>query len=84
MSECSCASVAASANDCQAASDRDRLLRRKAFFVTPYGRGLWVSMWADEAIDWKLVADLLQRSYRAVALKRMIAALDTREHRDIR
>jgi predicted DNA-binding protein (MmcQ/YjbR family) len=65
-------------------ADRDRLLRRKAFFVTPYGRGLWVSMWADEAIDWKLVADLLQRSYRAVALKRMIAALDTREHRDIR
>jgi predicted DNA-binding protein (MmcQ/YjbR family) len=60
-------------------ADRDRLLRRKRFFVTPYGRGLWVSMWADATIDWAVVADLLQRSYRVVALKRMIAALDARE-----
>ena len=60
-------------------ADRDRLLRRKRFFVTPYGRGLWVSMWADATIDWTVVADLLQRSYRVVALKRMIAALDARE-----
>jgi len=57
-------------------ADRDRLLRRKRFFVTPYGRGLWVSMWADATIDWTVVADLLQRSYRVVALKRMIAALN--------
>ena len=60
-------------------ADRDRLLRRKRFFVTPYGRGLWVSMWADATIDWAVVADLLQRSYRVVALKRMIAALDARD-----
>ena len=60
-------------------ADRDRLLRRKRFFVTPSGRGLWVSMWADATIDWAVVADLLQRSYRVVALKRMIAALDARE-----
>jgi predicted DNA-binding protein (MmcQ/YjbR family) len=59
--------------------DRDRLLRRKRFFVTPFGRGLWVSMWADATIDWTVVADLLQRSYRVVALKRMIAALDARD-----
>ena len=56
--------------------DVERLLRRRQFFSTPYGRGQWVSVWADKAVDWRLVGDLLQRSYRAVALQRMIAALD--------
>jgi predicted DNA-binding protein (MmcQ/YjbR family) len=60
-------------------ADRDRLLRRKRCFVTPYGRGQWVSMWADRAVDWTLVDDLLRRSYRVVALKRMITALDARD-----
>jgi predicted DNA-binding protein (MmcQ/YjbR family) len=64
-------------------ADRDRLLRRKPFFATPYGRGRWVSMWADKAIDWTLVVDLLRRSYRTVALKRMLAALDRRETGDV-
>jgi predicted DNA-binding protein (MmcQ/YjbR family) len=54
----------------------DRLLRRKQFFATPYGRGLWVSVWADGAIDWRAVQDLVARSYRVVALKRMLTALD--------
>jgi predicted DNA-binding protein (MmcQ/YjbR family) len=52
------------------------LLDGHEFFPTPYGRGRWVSIWADGPIDWKLVEDLLERSYRQVALKRMIAALD--------
>jgi predicted DNA-binding protein (MmcQ/YjbR family) len=56
--------------------DVDLLLRRKPFFVTPYGRGLWVSAWADSALDWPLVTDLVQRSYRVVALKRMLKKLD--------
>jgi predicted DNA-binding protein (MmcQ/YjbR family) len=56
--------------------DVERLLRRKGFFVTPYGRGLWVSLWADAAIDWTAVTDLVDRSYRLVALKRMLRALD--------
>ena len=56
------------------AKDVDRLLMRRQFFVTPYGRGRWVSLWADDALDWKAVADLVDRSYRVVALKRMIAA----------
>jgi len=56
--------------------DVERLLRRKGFFTTPYGRDQWVSLWADRAIDWKAVTDLVQRSYRVVALKRMIKALD--------
>ena len=56
--------------------DVERLLRRRQFFSTPYGRGQWVSVWADNELDWRLVGDLLQRSYRAVALQRMITALD--------
>ena len=58
--------------------DVDRLLMRRQFFVTPYGRGQWVSLWADGALDWKAVADLVDRSYRVVALKRMTTALDMR------
>ena len=57
-------------------TDVERLLRRRQFFTTPYGRGQWVSVWADAPLDWDFVADLLQRSYRVVALKRMIAVLD--------
>ena len=55
-----------------------RLVRRKGYFVTPYGRGLWVSMWSDGVVDWKAVAALVERSYRLVALKRMVNALDVK------
>lgn len=58
--------------------DVDRMLQRKGFFATPYGRGQWVSLWADGAIDWKAVSTLLDRSYRLVALKRMLVKLDGR------
>jgi predicted DNA-binding protein (MmcQ/YjbR family) len=58
-----------------------RLLTRKRFFETPYGRGQWVSIWADGSMDWALVDDLLRRSYRTVALKRMLAALGPRSAR---
>jgi len=58
--------------------DVDRLLMRRQFFVTPYGRGQWVSLWADDALDWKAVADLVDCSYRVVALKRMVLALEAR------
>jgi predicted DNA-binding protein (MmcQ/YjbR family) len=59
--------------------DRDevtRLTGRKNFFVTPYGRGLWISLWADKPTDWRVIEGLVRRSYRGVALKRMLAALD--------
>lgn len=56
--------------------DVDLLLRKKNFFSTPYGQGRWVSLWADAHVDWRLVARLLERSYRTVAIKRMVAALD--------
>ena len=67
-------------------TDVDLLLRRRQFFVTPYGRGQWVSLRADGRLSWRLIAHLLERSYRTVALKRMVAALDGRRasHEDAR
>jgi predicted DNA-binding protein (MmcQ/YjbR family) len=56
-------------------TDVDLLLRRKGFFVTPYGQGRWVSVWADRAVSETLVRRLVEQSYRVVALKRMVAAL---------
>jgi predicted DNA-binding protein (MmcQ/YjbR family) len=57
-------------------TDVDLLLRKKQFFATPYGRGQWVSVWADGRVSWRLVERLLHSSYRAVAVKRMLAALE--------
>jgi predicted DNA-binding protein (MmcQ/YjbR family) len=54
---------------------------RKEFFATPYGRGQWVSLWADGRIVWRTVEDLVERSYRVVALKRMLIALEARARR---
>ena len=59
----------------------ESLLTRKGFFVTPYGRGQWVSLWADGALDWRLIGRLLEKSYRVVAIKRMIAAFDADHQR---
>jgi predicted DNA-binding protein (MmcQ/YjbR family) len=58
------------------ARDVARTLRRKNCFATPYGRGLWVSVSVDAAIDWKLIAALVNRSYRLVANKRVLRALE--------
>ena len=33
----------------------ERLLMRKQFFETPYGRGQWVSLWADGPLEWQAV-----------------------------
>jgi predicted DNA-binding protein (MmcQ/YjbR family) len=59
--------------------DRDnivRLSKNPLFFDTPYGRGEWLSLRVDSAFDWGIVRELVQVSYRIVALKRMLAALD--------
>ncbi len=42
------------------------------FFPTPYGRGHWVSLWADVKLDWKEIADLLRQSFRTTAPKRLL------------
>jgi predicted DNA-binding protein (MmcQ/YjbR family) len=44
-----------------------RWQRREQFFATPYGRGLWISRWVDDSLEWKVVADLARRSYRLAA-----------------
>ena len=62
-------------------TDVDLLLGRKGFFVTPYGQGQWVSCWADISLNWGLVERLLHQSYRVVALKRMVAALESTKKR---
>lgn len=44
----------------------------------PCGKGLWVSLDATGRFSWFLVKTLTERSYRLVALKRMIDALEAR------
>jgi predicted DNA-binding protein (MmcQ/YjbR family) len=61
--------------------DRDNIKRLSGnhlFFATPYGRGRWLSLWVDAAFDWSVVEELVNASYRLVALKRMVVALDAR------
>jgi len=50
--------------------DVDLLLHRSRFFATPYGRGQWVSLWADGRVNWRLVARLLRRSHRLAVPRR--------------
>jgi len=50
--------------------------RHGEFFFTPYGRNQWLSVWIDTPVRWRLLAGLADRSYRLVALKRMLAVLD--------
>jgi len=54
-----------------------RRLRQRGTFQTPYGRGLWVSLWVDGAAHDKTIARMAEQAYRAVAIKRMLAALDS-------
>jgi predicted DNA-binding protein (MmcQ/YjbR family) len=53
-----------------------RLSTNPLFFDTPYGRGEWLSLRVGSVFDWGVVRELVQISYRLVALKRMLAALD--------
>jgi len=52
--------------------DADIFADDERFFPTPYGRGAWISLWADGKVDWKLVKQLVEQSYRMVAPKRAI------------
>lgn len=61
-----------------APGERDGLLADPRFYSPPYyGAAGWVALDLEAAaIDWSEVAELLEDSYRQVALKRMITALD--------
>ena len=56
----------------------DQLLRRKGFFSTPYVRGQWVSLEADGTVNWRFVTQLVHRSYKTVATKRMVELMGSR------
>lgn len=56
----------------------ERMLRRPDFFETPYGRGLWVSVWVDSA-PWTAYDRLFAESYRTVASKLLVKAFDVRK-----
>lgn len=48
------------------------------FFVPPYlGHKGWVGMWLDRRVDWRDVAELVRRSYRLIAPKKLVAGLDS-------
>jgi predicted DNA-binding protein (MmcQ/YjbR family) len=56
---------------------RPALLADTRFFEAPYAaRHGWVCLHADGPLNWREVETLLLESYRLVALKRMVAALD--------
>ncbi|HLH63333.1 MAG TPA: MmcQ/YjbR family DNA-binding protein [Ktedonobacteraceae bacterium] len=47
------------------------------YFVPPYvGHHGWVGIWLDIDVDWDIVADLVDESYRITAPKRLLAQLD--------
>ena len=52
------------------------LLGDPQFFYPPYvGKQGWIGIYADEA-EWDTVADLVEQSYRMIALKRNVKKLD--------
>ena len=59
-----------------APADAALFLQRPQFFETPYGRGLWASVWVDRPVGARLLAELARKSYRLVAGKRLSALLD--------
>jgi hypothetical protein len=62
------------------ADERPALLADDRFYAPPYwGPSGWLSLDFEAApIDWTEVAELVEGSYRQVALKRMVRALEER------
>jgi hypothetical protein len=58
--------------------ERDALVADERFFVPPYfGPSGWLALdFTAASVDWQEVAELMESSYRQVALKRMLKALD--------
>jgi len=42
-------------------------LAMKGFFVTPYGKGRWVSLDAGRRLNWKLISTLTRKSHAIVS-----------------
>ncbi len=58
--------------------ERPALLADERFFVPPYfGPGGWLALdFGAGPVEWDEVAELMESSYRQVALKRMLKTLD--------
>jgi predicted DNA-binding protein (MmcQ/YjbR family) len=58
--------------------ERPALVQDERFYSPPYfGPSGWLALDLDAApVDWEEVGELLDGSYRRVALKRMLTALD--------
>ena len=55
---------------------QELLLHDKCFYLTPYiGKKGWISLDVGMRADWNEITDLITRSYRRVANKRMLARL---------
>jgi predicted DNA-binding protein (MmcQ/YjbR family) len=59
-------------------AEAKQLRRKRHFFLTPYGRGVWVSRWLDVDSDPESLASLIDRSYRQVAPGKLLRMLDSR------
>lgn len=61
-----------------APDEREALVADRRFYLPPYyGPGGWLALDLDAAeVDWTEVSELAESSYRQIALKRMIKALD--------
>jgi len=58
-------------------TDQARLVDGETFFPCKFGaKHGWTSMRVDARTDWRQAKELVLASYRRVALKRMVAALD--------
>lgn len=54
------------------------LVRAAPFFLCKFGaKHGWTSLAVGDSIDWDQVRELISASYRLVALKRMVSALDS-------
>lgn len=62
------------------ADERPALLADERCYVPPYfGPGGWLALdFTAAPVEWDEVAELIEGSYRQVALKRMVKALDDR------
>jgi len=58
------------------ADERPALVRDKRIYIPPYfGPSGWLGLYLTGRVDWTEVAELVDSSYRQVALKRMLKAL---------
>ena len=55
----------------------------RGFIRTPYGRDEWISMKADGRMNWRLAKELIIKSYKLVALTRMIQTLESGSRRRV-